>query len=95
MTCGLTGGSAGIGKATAFAFDANGAKVAVLGRRLDRLDAVVSPVPSHFARQASDTDSAVLYCQALERVSATALLVHACSHAQTSNDTVKIGVYLC
>ena len=35
------GGSAGIGKATAFAFDANGCSVAVLGRRLERLDAVV------------------------------------------------------
>lgn len=64
----------------------------MLGRRLDRLDAVVSPIPSHFTRQASDTDSAVLLCQALEQVSATSLLVHACSHAQTSNDTVKMGV---
>ncbi|CAL8461624.1 g1155 [Coccomyxa elongata] len=36
----ITGGSAGIGKAAAFAFDANGCSVAVLGRRLDRLDAV-------------------------------------------------------
>jgi hypothetical protein len=35
------GGSAGIGKATAFAFDLSGAHVAVLGRRLERLDAVV------------------------------------------------------
>ncbi|KAK9905613.1 hypothetical protein WJX75_003074 [Coccomyxa subellipsoidea] len=38
----VTGGSAGIGKATAFAFDANGCSVAVLGRRLERLDAVAS-----------------------------------------------------
>ena len=36
------GGSAGIGKATALAFDKNGCKVAVLGRRKERLDAVVS-----------------------------------------------------
>lgn len=36
------GGSAGIGKATAKAFDANGCFVAVLGRTLKRLDAVVS-----------------------------------------------------
>jgi NADP-dependent 3-hydroxy acid dehydrogenase YdfG len=36
-----TGGSAGIGKATALEFDANGATVAVLGRRLERLEAVV------------------------------------------------------
>jgi NAD(P)-dependent dehydrogenase (short-subunit alcohol dehydrogenase family) len=35
------GGSAGIGKATAFAFDASGASVAILGRRKERLDAVV------------------------------------------------------
>ena len=35
------GGSAGIGKATALEFDANGATVAVLGRRLERLEAVV------------------------------------------------------
>lgn len=39
------GGSAGIGKATAFAFDANGCSVAVLGRRIERLDAVVSQSP--------------------------------------------------
>ena len=37
-----TGGSAGIGKATALAFDKNGCKVAILGRRKERLDAVVS-----------------------------------------------------
>ena len=37
-----TGGSAGIGKATALAFDKNGCQVAILGRRKERLDAVVS-----------------------------------------------------
>ncbi|EIE23326.1 NAD(P)-binding protein [Coccomyxa subellipsoidea C-169] len=36
----ITGGSAGIGKAAAHQFDANGCHVAVLGRRLERLDAV-------------------------------------------------------
>ena len=40
--CTHAGGSAGIGKATALAFDKNGCKVAVLGRRKERLDAVVS-----------------------------------------------------
>ena len=40
LSC-CAGGSAGIGKAAAFAFDANGCSVAVLGRRLERLDAVV------------------------------------------------------
>ncbi|CAL8461622.1 g1153 [Coccomyxa elongata] len=39
----VTGGSAGIGKAAAYAFDANGCSVAVLGRRIQRLDAVVVP----------------------------------------------------
>ena len=34
------GGSAGIGKATALAFDANGAIVTITGRRKDRLEAV-------------------------------------------------------
>ncbi|EIE22082.1 NAD(P)-binding protein [Coccomyxa subellipsoidea C-169] len=38
----VTGGSAGIGRATAIAFDANQCAVAVLGRRLERLDAVAS-----------------------------------------------------
>ena len=38
----LSGGSAGIGKATALAFDKNGCKVAILGRRKERLDAMVS-----------------------------------------------------
>ncbi|EIE23343.1 hypothetical protein COCSUDRAFT_41609 [Coccomyxa subellipsoidea C-169] len=36
----ITGGSSGIGKAAAFSFDANNCKVAILGRRLERLDAV-------------------------------------------------------
>ncbi|CAL8461621.1 g1152 [Coccomyxa elongata] len=36
----ITGGSAGIGKAAAFALDANGCSVAVLGRRIERLDSV-------------------------------------------------------
>ena len=34
------GGSAGIGKATALAFDANGAIVTITGRRKERLEAV-------------------------------------------------------
>ena len=37
-----SGGSAGIGRATALAFDKNGCKVAIVGRRKERLDAVVS-----------------------------------------------------
>ncbi|CAL5224871.1 g7629 [Coccomyxa viridis] len=36
----ITGGSAGIGKACALAFDTNGCKVAIVGRRRERLDAV-------------------------------------------------------
>lgn len=38
----ITGGSAGIGKATAIAFSNNGAVVTITGRRQERLDAVVS-----------------------------------------------------
>ena len=37
----ISGGSAGIGRATALQFDANGAIVTVMGRRLERLEAVV------------------------------------------------------
>ena len=44
-----TGGSAGIGKATALEFDANGATVAVLGRRLERLEAGVKQMKHGFA----------------------------------------------
>ena len=36
----ITGGSAGIGKATAESFSANGAIVTITGRRLERLEAV-------------------------------------------------------
>ena len=43
------GGSAGIGKATALQFDANGCKVAVLGRRLERLEAVVKQMKHGYA----------------------------------------------
>ena len=42
----MIGGSAGIGRASALQFDANGCTVAVLGRRLERLQAVVSLVKS-------------------------------------------------
>ena len=44
-----TGGSAGIGAATALQFDANGAVVAVLGRRLERLESVVKQLKSGHA----------------------------------------------
>ena len=43
------GGSAGIGKATALQFDKNGAIVAVLGRRLERLEAIVSQMKHGYA----------------------------------------------
>ncbi len=45
----MTGGSAGIGRATAYAFAANGARVAVMGRRKERLDAVVEHLPAGLA----------------------------------------------
>ena len=37
----ITGGSAGIGKATAESFAANGATVTITGRRMERLEAVL------------------------------------------------------
>ena len=45
----VTGGSAGIGRAAALAFAANGARVAVMGRRKERLDAVVEHLPAGLA----------------------------------------------
>ena len=45
----VTGGSAGIGRAAALAFGANGARVAVMGRRKERLDAVVEHLPTGLA----------------------------------------------
>ena len=39
------GGSAGIGKACALAFNKNGCKVAIVGRRRERLDTVVTISP--------------------------------------------------
>ncbi len=45
----VTGGSAGIGRAAALAFGANGARVAVMGRRKERLDAVVERLPTGLA----------------------------------------------
>lgn len=45
----VTGGSAGIGKAAALAFGANGARVAVMGRRKERLDSVVDQLPGGLA----------------------------------------------
>ncbi len=47
------GGSSGIGKAAAIAFDANKCSVAVLGRRFERLEAVVSPslLPTFLLRE--------------------------------------------
>ena len=45
----VTGGSAGIGKAAALAFAQNGARVAVMGRRKERLDAVLVELPEGLA----------------------------------------------
>ena len=58
------GGSAGIGKATALQFDANGCTVSVLGRRLERLEAVVKQMKHGFSvvgdlTQAHDMERAV------------------------------------
>ena len=51
------GGSAGIGKATALQFDANGASVAIMGRRLERLEAVVKQMKHGFPIVADLTKS--------------------------------------
>lgn len=45
----MTGGSAGIGKSAALAFFANGARVAVMGRRKERLEAVVAQMEGGLA----------------------------------------------
>ncbi|CAK0786472.1 hypothetical protein CVIRNUC_009685 [Coccomyxa viridis] len=45
----ITGGSAGIGKATAIAFSDNGAIVTITGRRQERLDAVTSQLKKGFS----------------------------------------------
>ena len=42
----VTGASSGIGRATALALAGEGARVAVVGRRRDRLDEVISEVGS-------------------------------------------------
>ncbi len=44
-SCQVTGGSAGIGRAAALAFGQNGARVAIMGRRKERLDAVLTDLP--------------------------------------------------
>ncbi len=43
----ITGGSSGIGRAVALAFAAEGARVAISGRRTERLQQVVSEIESH------------------------------------------------
>ena len=45
----ITGGSAGIGKACAKAFSANGAVVTITGRRLERLEAVTKTLTEVWA----------------------------------------------
>lgn len=50
----LPGGSAGIGKACAFAFSRNGCVLALAGRRLARLQAVVNELPSKAYAIAAD-----------------------------------------
>ncbi len=44
-SCQVTGGSAGIGRAAALAFGQNGARVAIMGRRKERLDTVLADLP--------------------------------------------------
>ncbi len=45
VSCQVTGGSAGIGRAAALAFGQCGARVAIMGRRKERLDAVLADLP--------------------------------------------------
>jgi NAD(P)-dependent dehydrogenase (short-subunit alcohol dehydrogenase family) len=52
----ITGGGSGIGKATALAFAAEGAKVAVAGRRLEKLNEVVGEI------QKSGGDALAVMC---------------------------------
>lgn len=54
----VTGGSSGIGEATAFELAASGAKVAITGRNRERLDAVASRHEGILAIQADGSDPA-------------------------------------
>ena len=49
ISCQVTGGSAGIGRAAALAFGQNGARVAIMGRRKERLDVVLADLPEVIA----------------------------------------------
>ena len=87
-TCLAPGGSAGIGKATALQFDANGATVAVMGRRLDRLEAVVKQLKAGHAVVGDLTeagDMGRVVSEAIEKMGGLDILVN---NGGASNDAM-------
>lgn len=75
----ITGGSAGIGKAAAIAFDANGCYVAVLGRRLERLEAVANQLKhgvSIVADLSKDVDMKRAIKEAIEKLGGLDIIVN-------------------
>ncbi|BDA47161.1 Glucose 1-dehydrogenase [Coccomyxa sp. Obi] len=75
----ITGGSSGIGKATVFAFDANGCSVAVLGRTKERLDVVAKQLKvgvSIVADLTKEEDMKRAVKEALEKLGGLDILVN-------------------
>ncbi|HEV2644585.1 MAG TPA: SDR family NAD(P)-dependent oxidoreductase [Candidatus Elarobacter sp.] len=70
----VTGASSGIGEATAFALAAQGARVAIVARRRDRLDALAERI------RASDGDALVLEADVTDERRARAVVAETVAH---------------
>jgi NAD(P)-dependent dehydrogenase (short-subunit alcohol dehydrogenase family) len=83
----VTGGGTGIGRATAAALTASGARVTVLGRRADPLQDTVTAGHAAFATAADITDEAVTakaFAAAAETLGPILLLINAAGAAETA-----------
>ncbi|KAK9811065.1 hypothetical protein WJX73_010580 [Symbiochloris irregularis] len=93
----ITGGSAGIGRATAHAFSANGAVVTIVGRRLERLQKVVEALPGKAFAIAADLtkkeDLERIVKEAVEHMGGLDALVNNGANGECTEEFTRASCY--